>query len=86
MKRLGISHLSQGEAASSWLVLLGSLVGQSVTSLPKRLWQRTFVVAWLISCLVVNAAYTSNLVGILTRPAYYRRLHTLQEVTESNYR
>ncbi|XP_063872982.1 glutamate receptor ionotropic, NMDA 3A-like [Scylla paramamosain] len=85
-KRLGVPQPSQGSATSFWLVLQGSLVGQSVPGLPKALWQRTFVAVWLISCLVVTAAYSSNLVGILTSPAYYRHLHTLQELVESDYR
>ncbi|KAG0719414.1 Ionotropic receptor 21a [Chionoecetes opilio] len=55
-------------------------------SLPRAPMERVFLAVWLLCCLVFSAAYTSNLVSILTRPGYSRRLHTLQELVESHHR
>ncbi|XP_063866917.1 uncharacterized protein LOC135103981 [Scylla paramamosain] len=62
------------------------LVNQSAPALLLPLWKRVFLAVWLLCCLVVTAAYTCNLVGIFTRPAYPRRLYTLQELTDSTFR
>lgn len=62
------------------------LVCQGIPTLPQALWQRVFLAAWLFFCLVVTAAYTCNLVGIFTSPAYPRRLESLQQLADSHFR
>lgn len=62
------------------------MVAQSVPVVPEASWQRVFLAAWLISCLVVTAAYSCDLVRIFTRVTYPRRLHTLRDLTHSHYR
>ncbi|KAG0729820.1 Glutamate receptor ionotropic, delta-1 [Chionoecetes opilio] len=72
--------------ASASQALKGALVGQSMPSLPRAPMERVLLAVWLLCCLVFSAAYTSNLVGILTRPGYSRRLYTLQELVDSHHR
>lgn len=62
------------------------MVAQSLPVVPRASWQRVFLAAWLISCLVVTAAYSCDLVRIFTRVTYPRRLHTLRDLTRSHYR
>ena len=69
-----------------FMELQRSLVNQSAPALLLPPWKRLFVTVWLLCCLVITAAYTCNLVGIFTRPAYPRRLRTLQELTGSSFR
>ncbi|XP_050706165.1 uncharacterized protein LOC126991447 [Eriocheir sinensis] len=72
--------------ASVWLDTQRPLVGQSVPRLPRALPARTLVVLWFFQCFIITVAYTSNLVGIFTRPAYPRRLHDLLDLVNSGYR
>ena len=62
------------------------LLSQSVPLLPPTLSLRTLMALWFVHCLVITVAYTSNLVGIFTRPAYPRRLRDLQDIAENGYR
>ena len=72
--------------ASVWLQLHGCLVNHSVPTLPRAQWQRLFLAVWLFCCLVITAAYTCNLVSIITSPAYPRRINTLEELEDSSFR
>ncbi|KAG0722386.1 hypothetical protein GWK47_006067 [Chionoecetes opilio] len=78
--------LARPSGASVWLKLHHGLVGQSVPALPRAQWQHVFLAAWLPCCLVITTAYTGNLVGILSSPAYPRRLHTLRDLADSDLR
>lgn len=72
--------------ASVWLDTQRPLVGQNVPRLPLNLTARTLVALWLFQCFIITVAYTSNLVGIFTRPAYPHRLHDLLDLLDSGYR
>ncbi|KAG0710439.1 Glutamate receptor ionotropic, delta-1 [Chionoecetes opilio] len=82
----GARGLARPSATSVWLQLHRGLVGQSVPALPRAPWQRVFLAVWLPCCLVITTAYTGNLVGILSSPAYPRRLHTLRDLADSDFR
>ncbi|XP_050734072.1 glutamate receptor ionotropic, kainate 4-like isoform X2 [Eriocheir sinensis] len=90
--RVGVATLrpqvksSHSSAIVSWLELYGAMVCQSAPVLPRALWQRVFLAVWLPCCLVVAAAYTCNLVGIFTTPAYPQRLASLQQLADSRIR
>ncbi|MPC59630.1 Glutamate receptor [Portunus trituberculatus] len=72
--------------ARVWLELYRGLANQSAPTLPRTPWQRMFVAVWLFCCLVITGAYTCNLVGIFTRPAYPSRLRSLQNLIDSDFR
>ncbi|KAG7174213.1 putative variant ionotropic glutamate receptor-like 1 [Homarus americanus] len=75
-----------GGVAATWLYLQRGIFSQGVPALPRALWQRMFLAAWYLYCLVVSAAYTCNLIAIFTCPAYPQRITTLQQLADGDYR
>ncbi|XP_071526338.1 glutamate receptor ionotropic, delta-2-like [Panulirus ornatus] len=75
-----------GGVVATWLYLQRGMFSQSVPALPRALWQRMFLAVWYLYCLVVNIYYTSNLIAIFTSPANPQRIHTLQQLADSDYR
>ncbi|KAG7174254.1 Ionotropic receptor 21a-like 7 [Homarus americanus] len=75
-----------GGVAATWLYLQRGMFSQGVSALPRALWQRMFLAAWYLYCLVVSAAYTCNFIAIFTSPAYPQRITTLQQLADSDYR
>ena len=75
-----------GRAVETLLFVLRTMLNQGVQDLPRSSVLRTFLATWLIGCLVLTTAYTSNLVALLTSPAYPRSVHSLRQLALSNYR
>lgn len=69
-----------------WLELHRTLVCQSGSVFPRKLWNRVLLAVWLSYCLVISAAYTGNLVAIFTHPAFYRRIDSLDQFVDSSFR
>ena len=70
----------------TWLFVLRTLLGQGAHRYPRSARLRIFLATWFICCLVLTTAYTSNLVALLTSPAYPRRVHTLRQLAHSDFR
>ncbi|KAK3879797.1 hypothetical protein Pcinc_015670 [Petrolisthes cinctipes] len=62
---------------------LRAILGQSSPYLTEP---RLFAGLWLLICFVLTAAYTSNLVGVFTKPAFPPRLTTLSQLLSSEKR
>ncbi|KAK3879798.1 hypothetical protein Pcinc_015671 [Petrolisthes cinctipes] len=62
---------------------LRAILGQSSPYLTEP---RLFAGLWLLICFVLTAAYTSNLVGVFTKPAFPPRLTTLSQLLNSEKR
>ncbi|KAK3886730.1 hypothetical protein Pcinc_002599 [Petrolisthes cinctipes] len=59
---------------------LRAILGQSSPYLTEP---RLFAGLWLLICFVLTADYTSNLVGVFTKPAFPPRLTTLSQLLNS---
>ncbi|KAG0720350.1 Kinase-interacting protein 1 [Chionoecetes opilio] len=81
----GARGLARPSATRVWLQLHRGLVGQSVPARAASPVQRVFPGRGPPCCLVITTAYTGNLVGILSSPAYPRRLHTLRDLADSDF-
>ncbi|KAK4317487.1 hypothetical protein Pmani_011433 [Petrolisthes manimaculis] len=62
---------------------LRAILGQSSPCLTEP---RLFGGLWLLICFVLTAAYTSNLVGVFTKPAFPPQLTTLSQLLSSEIR
>ncbi|KAK4319884.1 hypothetical protein Pmani_009229 [Petrolisthes manimaculis] len=74
-----IQAVCQGRAWNAELGLLRAVVAQSA---PLRSNQspRLLMYLWLITCLILCAAFTSTLVGIFTRPAFPPRITFMDQL------
>ena len=75
-----------GSLGQVWPYMLRPIMSQSLPQLPSSHSQRVFVAAWWLACLILTTAYTANLISFLTIPFYPKRLQTVKELAESNYR
>lgn len=84
---LGQRWRAGAEAASNtWFSLQGLVLGQSVARQYAGMAMRVFLSLWLLCCLVLGTAYTCNLVAILSSPPDPRRIHSLVQLAESDFR
>ncbi|KAK8372161.1 hypothetical protein O3P69_013079, partial [Scylla paramamosain] len=75
-----------GGAVETVIFVLRTMLNQGAQGVPRSSGVRIFLAAWFIGCLVLTTAYTSNLVALLTSPAYPKRVHSLRQLARSNYR
>ncbi|XP_076057380.1 ionotropic receptor 21a-like isoform X2 [Oratosquilla oratoria] len=71
---------------ATWANLACAMVSQSVPRLPKSLWQRVFVGAWLLYGFILVIAYTANLIAFLTIPVFPQRIETVEQLAKSDKR
>ncbi|MPC91614.1 Glutamate receptor 2 [Portunus trituberculatus] len=69
-----------------WLYVLRPMLSHALPRLPVTHSQRVFVAAWWLTSLILTTAYTANLIAFLTIPLYPKKLQTVEELAESNYR
>ncbi|CAL4078548.1 unnamed protein product, partial [Meganyctiphanes norvegica] len=63
-----------------------SLFNQGLYKLPTALHLRIFFTFWWLTALVIAVSYTSNLIAVLTIPAAAKRIHTPEELADSDLR
>ncbi|KAK8389000.1 hypothetical protein O3P69_020760 [Scylla paramamosain] len=69
-----------------WLYVLRPMLSHALPRLPVTHSQRVFVASWWLTSLILTTAYTANLIAFLTIPLYPKKLQTVEELAESNYR
>lgn len=62
------------------------MVMQSVDRVPASWVSRSFLGLWWFSMLVLDISYTCNLIAVLTVPAYPARIHTVEQLADSDYK
>ena len=71
---------------ASWLCVQRGLLGHSIPISSNSMQLKVFITGWFTFCFVLTAAYTTNLVAILTTPATAPIPHNLQQLADSSYR
>ncbi|KAG7154184.1 Glutamate receptor-like 56 [Homarus americanus] len=75
-----------GGFGRTWLYLLRAVVKHTLPGLPTAQWQRVLVGVWWVYCFILTTAYTANLIAFLTIPVFPKRIQTLEELAQSDYR
>ncbi|KAG7154182.1 Glutamate receptor ionotropic, delta-2-like 25 [Homarus americanus] len=75
-----------GGLGQTWPYLLRAVVNHSLPVLPTAQWQRVLVGVWWVYCFILTTAYTANLIAFLTIPVFPKRIQTLEELAQSDYR
>ncbi|KAK8388725.1 hypothetical protein O3P69_020610 [Scylla paramamosain] len=75
-----------GSLSHVWLYVMRPVLSHSLPRLPETNNQRVFIATWWLVCFIITIAYTANLIAFLTIPLYPKKLQTLKELAESNYR
>ncbi|XP_070001310.1 glutamate receptor ionotropic, kainate glr-3 [Penaeus vannamei] len=76
-------HLSPFQ---SFIFTVQSLMNQSIQKIPAPWPLRAFVAVWWITAYIIVISYTCNLIAVLTVPVYPKRIHTIKELADSDYR
>ncbi|XP_063874195.1 uncharacterized protein LOC135107839 [Scylla paramamosain] len=62
------------------------MVGQSVGHVPVSWVSRSFLGLWWFVMLVLDISYTCNLIAVLTVPVYSARIHSFEQLAQSDLR
>ncbi|XP_064078551.1 ionotropic receptor 21a-like [Macrobrachium nipponense] len=62
------------------------LLSHSPEVVPEQWRTRLFLLLWSVSSWILNISYTSNLIAVLTIPVFPKRIETMQELADSDYR
>ncbi|KAK3866670.1 hypothetical protein Pcinc_027805 [Petrolisthes cinctipes] len=74
---------------SAWLQLLQPLLNEPLVDRipPNNIqWHRVFLATWTLTCFILTSAYTANLIAVLSIPVYPKRIETIEELSNSDYR
>ncbi|XP_068248214.1 glutamate receptor 1-like [Palaemon carinicauda] len=83
-------HLIYQEYEKSFVInaisVFQCLLLNSMSTIPK-LWRiRLFLFLWCVVSWILHICYTSNLIAVLTVPAFPKKIETMQELADSDYR
>ncbi|XP_064099397.1 glutamate receptor-like [Macrobrachium nipponense] len=70
----------------SFMDIAKSLINQGGIDPPDSWTIRTFLLIWWVSAFVIVLSYTCNLIAVLTIPAYPKRIRSIGQLAESNFR
>ena len=76
-------HVSYRNPVACFLHTLSLLLGHAVFVRPHSWYLRLFFVVWIYCCLLINTAYQSSLISVLTHPRFEPPVDTVKKLLQS---
>ena len=76
-------HVSYKNPVVCFLQTFSIVLGEAVFVRPYSWYLRLFFVVWVYYCLLINTAYQSSLISVLTHPRFEPPVDTLEELLDS---
>ncbi|XP_066964279.1 glutamate receptor 1-like [Macrobrachium rosenbergii] len=68
------------------ITIFQCLLSRSTDVIPEPWRIRLFLLIWSVASWILNICYTSNLIAVLSIPVFPKKIETLQELADSDYR
>lgn len=76
-------HVTYTNAFMCFLQTFSMILGEAVCVRPHTWYVRLFFIIWVFYCLLINTAYQSSLISVLTDPRYEPIVDTVQKLLDS---
>jgi hypothetical protein len=76
-------HVSYKNPVLCFLQTFSVVLGEAVFVRPQTWFLRSFFVVWVYYCLLINTAYQSSLISVLTRPRFEPPVDTVEKLLHS---
>jgi hypothetical protein len=76
-------HVTYTNALLCFLQTFSMILGEAVCVRPHTWYLRLFFILWVFYCLLINTAYQSSLISVLTDPRYEPSVDTVEELLNS---
>jgi len=76
-------HVSYKNPAACFLQTFSVVLGEAVFVRPQTWFVRSFFVVWVYYCLLINTAYQSSLISVLTQPRFEPPVDTVEKLLHS---
>jgi hypothetical protein len=84
VNRTVTEHVSYKNALLCFLQTFSVTLGEAVFVRPHTWYLRLFFVVWVYYCLLINTAYQSSLISVLTRPQFEPAVDTVEKLLKSD--
>jgi hypothetical protein len=76
-------HVTYTDALLCFLQTFSMILGEAVSVRPQTWYLRLFFIVWVFYCLLINTAYQSSLISVLTDPRYEPSVDTVEKLLNS---